>query len=44
MKYLRRYAVEGKIKLEVSQEGLADALNISPYSNIDIDKSVKKIF
>lgn len=44
MKYLRRHALEGKIKFEVSQEELADAMNISPYSNIDIDKSVKKYF
>ena len=44
MKYLRRHAIEGKIKFEVSQEELAEALNVSPYSNIDVDKGTKKYF
>ena len=44
MKCLRRYALEGKIKFEISQEELANALNVEVDSCIDIDKSVKKYF
>lgn len=44
MKYLRRHALEGKIKFEVSQEELAYALDVSPYGDIPIDEATKKYF
>lgn len=44
MKYLKRHALEGKIKFEVSQEELAFALDVSPYGDIPIDEATKKYF